>query len=136
MYQTIIVPVDVSHADKARVMLDAAKRLGGHDAKVILLNVQEEIPNYIAVQMPGEYQERARATAVEELEKIAKSTDLKAETEVRTGHASQGILSLADEKQADAIIIASHRPGFEDYLLGSTAARVVRHAKCTVVVLR
>ena len=136
MSQTIIVPVDVSHADKAGAMLDAARRLGGGDAKIVLLNVQEEIPNYVAVQLPGEYEQRARANAVEELEKIAESTDLDTEIEVRRGHASQGILSLADEKKADAIILASHRPGFEDYLLGSTAARVVRHAKCTVVVLR
>ncbi len=136
MYQTIIVPVDVSHADKAGGMLEVAKRLGGRDAKIVLLNVIEEIPNYVAVQMPGGFQERAKANAIEELEKVAESTDLNTESEVRIGHASQEILSLADEKKADAIIIASHRPGFEDYLLGSTAARVVRHAKCTVVVLR
>ena len=136
MYKTLIVPVDVSNADKAGAMLDAARRLGGDGSKIVLLNIQEEIPNYIAVQMPGEFEERAKANAIEELEKIAQSTDLDAEIEVRKGHPSQGILQLADEKKADAIILASHRPSLEDYLLGSTAARVVRHAKCTVVVLR
>ena len=36
----------------------------------------------------------------------------------------------------DLIIVASHRPGLQDYFLGSTAAKVVRHAKCSVLVIR
>jgi nucleotide-binding universal stress UspA family protein len=43
---------------------------------------------------------------------------------------------VAEEKGADLIIIASHRPGLKDYFLGSTAAKVVRHAKCSVLVIR
>ena len=39
-------------------------------------------------------------------------------------------------QQADLIIIASHKPGFQDYFLGSTAAKVVRHAPCSVLVVR
>ena len=34
------------------------------------------------------------------------------------------------------IVIASHDPGLVDYLLGSVAARVVRHAHCSVLVTR
>jgi nucleotide-binding universal stress UspA family protein len=33
-------------------------------------------------------------------------------------------------------VIASHRPGMADLLIGSTAAQVVRHAPCAVHVLR
>ena len=40
------------------------------------------------------------------------------------------------ETDTDCVVIASHRPGLQDYLLGSTAARVVRHAACSVHVLR
>jgi len=36
----------------------------------------------------------------------------------------------------DLIIVGSHKPGLQDYLLGSTAARVVRHAMCSVLVGR
>jgi len=43
---------------------------------------------------------------------------------------------VAQEKGVDLIIIASHRPGLQDYFLGSTAAKVVRHAKCSVLVIR
>ncbi|MEP4424264.1 MAG: universal stress protein, partial [Nitratireductor sp.] len=50
--------------------------------------------------------------------------------------AASGILAVAKEKQADVIVIASHKPGLQDYLIGSTAARVVRHAACSVHVMR
>jgi len=52
------------------------------------------------------------------------------------GHSSRSILNHANSNDADLIIIASHQPGMQDYLLGSTAAKVVRHAKCAVHVLR
>ena len=136
MYQTIVVPVDVGNADRASIMLETAQRLGDNKAKIILTNIVEEIPLYIVDVIPGGYVEKAKSNAIAELTRIAESAALDAEIEVRTGHASQGILAVADEKKANAIIIASHRPGFEDYFLGSTASRIVRHAKCSVVVIR
>lgn len=136
MYETIIVPVDVNNAEKASDMLKAAERMGGKNTKVVLLNVIETVPNYVAVHLPEEFREQAVKKATEGLSSIAESTSLETEIGVRSGHASTEILTVADEKNADAIIIASHSPGLEDYFLGSTAARVVRHAKCTVVVIR
>ena len=56
--------------------------------------------------------------------------------ELRDGAASAVILEEAERLDADAIVLGSHRPSFGDYLIGSTAARVVRHAQCTVVVER
>jgi len=58
------------------------------------------------------------------------------EAEARTGHSYKTILDVADEKQVDLIVIASHQPGLQDYFLGSTAAKVVRHAKCSVLIIR
>jgi nucleotide-binding universal stress UspA family protein len=58
------------------------------------------------------------------------------EIDIRLGHTYKVILDVADEKEVDLIVIASHRPGFQDYYLGSTAAKVVRHANCSVHVVR
>jgi len=33
-------------------------------------------------------------------------------------------------------MIASHKPGMSDYFIGSTAARVVRHAQVSVLIDR
>ena len=52
------------------------------------------------------------------------------------GHSGRSILDWAEENGPDLIIIASHRPGMQDLLLGSTASQVVRHARCAVHVVR
>ena len=54
---------------------------------------------------------------------------------VGTGRIGQGILDLAREAEADLIVIASHRPGLRDYLLGGNASHVVDHAPCSVLVV-
>jgi nucleotide-binding universal stress UspA family protein len=46
------------------------------------------------------------------------------------------ILGVAEEAEADLIVVGSHRPAMRDYLLGTNAARVVRHARCSVLVAR
>ena len=136
MYKKIIVPIDVAHPEKAGAMLKTAKKIGDDGARIVLLSVVEAIPTYVAAQIPGGYEHKADEYATEELERVIKETGVAAEIVVRVGHPSQGILDEAEKEHADAIVIASHRPGLADYFLGSTAARVVRHATCTVVVLR
>lgn len=56
-------------------------------------------------------------------------------------HVSQGtiydqIIRTADAIGADAIVVGAHRPELRDYLVGPNAARVVRHAKQAVLVIR
>ena len=55
---------------------------------------------------------------------------------VGSGRIGPGILELADKADADLIILASHRPGLRDYVLGGNAAQVVNHAPCSVLVVR
>ena len=55
----------------------------------------------------------------------------------RIGKASTEILALASEIGADLIFIGSHgKTGIERVLLGSVSERVVREAKCPVMVAR
>ena len=46
------------------------------------------------------------------------------------------ILAVAEEAEADLVVVGSHRPAMKDYLLGTNAARIVRHARCSVLVAR
>ncbi|MFY0615684.1 MAG: universal stress protein [Hyphomicrobiaceae bacterium] len=136
MYKKIVVPVDLAHTDKAPTMIEAAKKLADDNAQIILTNIVDEIPGHIAAQLPGGHSDRAKSTALEKLQGIAKTSGFDIEIDVRVGQPARAILAVAENHDADAIVIASHRPGLQDYLLGSTAARVVRHATCTVVVIR
>jgi nucleotide-binding universal stress UspA family protein len=53
---------------------------------------------------------------------------------VRTGNPHQEILREAEERGVDMIVVATHgHSGVEHMLFGSTADRVVRHARCPVL---
>ena len=136
MFKTIIVPIDLAHAEKGKAMIDVAAKLGGKGARIVLTNIVENVPTFVAAQLPGGLLEKSQEIARNELEGMAKAGAANAEVEVRVGHPASAILRVAEEKGADLIIVASHQPGMQDYLLGSTAARVVRHAQCSVLVMR
>ena len=134
MYETILVPVDLSHLEKGSKALDIARQIGGGQARIVALYVEGDIPKFIANQIPEGVREEHLATARAELS--SRADEVAAEYQIRSGHPPTVILEYAKEIGADLIVIASHRPGVQDYLLGSTAARVVRHAGCTVRVER
>lgn len=136
MAKTIVVPIDMSHLEKADVMIQSAKQLAGDDGTIVLVNIVEEIPAHLSAELPGGVVAKAKSDAHAKLEELASTIGIKTETEVRNGHAQTGILTIAEDKNADVIVIASHKPGLADYFLGSTASRVVRHANCSVFVLR
>lgn len=136
MYKTILVPIDMSHIAEGKANIDLAAEHATAGANIILLNVVEEIPNWAAVELPAGLLEKSLEASQSELKEIAAKAGLKVKVEVRTGHSYNTILDVAEEKKADLIIIASHRPGLQDYFLGSTASKVVRHANCSVLVVR
>ena len=136
MYKTILVPIDLSDLDKGKATLDIAKRLGDKGCRIVLLNVVEDIPSYVAAELPSGLVEKSKSNAQKELEGVAAAAEGPVEVEVRAGHAKTSILAAAEDAGADLIIIGSHRPGLQDYLLGSTAGRVVRHSTCSVLVVR
>ena len=136
MYKTILIPVDMAHVAEVNSIIDSASVHSGSNSKIILLNVVEEIPNWAAVELPSGILDKSVQSSLEKLQALAGSASTEMEVEVRIGHPYKTILEVAEEKSTDLIIVASHRPGFQDYFLGSTAAKVVRHATCSVLVVR
>jgi nucleotide-binding universal stress UspA family protein len=58
------------------------------------------------------------------------------ETHVRNGAPAQEIVAAARELHVDLIVVGSHgTSGVADILIGSVAARVVRHAPCPILVI-
>ena len=136
MYKTILVPIDMAHIEKGKAMIDIAMVQGDKDTQTILLNVVEELPAWVASQLPSGVLDESRQSALEELKAIADTANINVDVEVRAGHPYKTILEVADKSGTELIIVASHQPGLEDYFLGSTAAKIVRHAKCSVLVVR
>jgi nucleotide-binding universal stress UspA family protein len=62
--------------------------------------------------------------------------DIPAEAIVKHGTPYQVVVDAAADLDVDLIVVAAHRPSLKDYLIGPTSARVVRHADCSVYVVR
>jgi universal stress protein F len=136
MYNTILVPIEPSLKRSGINAIKIAKKLINNGGDIILVSVLEHIPTYVEVQLPKPVQDNVRKQALAELKNIARENGFGLNVEVMSGHAANSILEVAETHSADLIIIASHKPGLSDYFLGSTAARVVRHAQCPVLVDR
>ena len=106
-----------------------------HNILVPVVFDNEHVPSYAISYIPQELQDELRVGIRQELDKLAKRMP-GAEGHVIEGHSGRTIVEYAKEHRNDLIIIASHRPGLEDYFLGSTASHVVRHASCAVHVVR
>ena len=138
MNKKILVPIDIGETNAGAAALDMAKSVSrDQQGELILLNVLEPLPGYVTAQLPQEVLDTSRADAERRLEAIARENGVpEARRILREGRAPQEILREAEELDADLIVIASHDPRMSDYLLGSVAARVVRHAHCSVLVVR
>jgi len=136
MFKKIVVPVDVAVLDKGMDILKKAAELCDPDGEIILMHIVEEVPSYLSIDVPVDLVDKAVTDAKDKLHELKARTKIDASIEIRIGPPAREILACAKEKKADLIIVASHRPDISNYLIGSTADRVVRHAPCSVLVRR
>jgi universal stress protein F len=140
MYKRILLAVDLAEPTPAPKGLTQAVELakaGGGELR--LVNVQPVIPatfmEYVPVDFDVEQAQRAKDT----LEAILASVELPSERKsavARAGGIYHELLQEESDWDADLIVVGSHRPVMSDYLLGSNAKTIVRHAQCSVLVVR
>ncbi len=135
MYSNILVPVIFDEGHNTEASIAAARALADAGAKFTVLHVIETIPGYVSIQIPEDILARSRNEMVTQTKHWAEKLS-NASAEVVSGHAGTAIVDYASENGIDCIVLASHKPGFENLFLGSTADRVVRHAQCSVHVIR
>jgi universal stress protein F len=140
MFKNILVAVDLEHDRDLDNLLRIASEIANiHDAKVHLLHVISAAPAVVSQFLPESYETMASEKVEQDLTALAAKVDLAEGTaaiSVRFGNVYQEILAYAGKISADLIIVASHKPNVGDYLLGTTAARIVRHASCSALVVR
>ena len=134
MYKKILVPMALDHGVSAHT-LDIAQALRGGAGEIVALHVYEALQGSVSAYVDKDAQQEGHNRAKAEL--VAKTKHLPGvKAEMVVGHTYRTIIDYARDNRVDCIVMGSHRPGFTDYLLGSTAARVVRHAPCAVHVHR
>ncbi|MEP2782864.1 MAG: universal stress protein [Pseudoruegeria sp.] len=134
MYSKILVPMALDHGISP-ASLAVAEKLCTPGGTIIALHVHEAPQGSVTAYLEeGAVQagyDRAKAALAEKTAGLPNVTP-----EIVTGHSARTIIDYANSQDIDCIVIGSHRPGLRDYFLGSTAARVVRFAKCAVHVQR
>lgn len=143
----ILVPTDFSnYSDNAlRHALDIAKQ---YDAKVFLLHVIDEqlrqcmedycLSDAVMKQLEQESITRSAGKLQQEINRLANQPpDVKISGYVKRGVPHHEILQEQEEKDIDLIVMASHgRTGIQKILIGSVAEKVMRGAKCPVLLVR
>ena len=135
MYHKILVPVAFDETHDGHRAVPVARALAAPGAEITLLHVMEEVPAYAISYMPPDFRSESRAAVVEALSAYAAEME-NAKVAVVEGTPGRKILEWIEDHGCDLVVISSHRPGLQDYVIGSTAGRVVRHAPCAVHVVR
>jgi nucleotide-binding universal stress UspA family protein len=141
MYENILFPVDMEHtveAEKAlKIAVEEARR---SNAKLTVMTVA---PGFGMPIVASYFDKGAVKSALKEIARHLKQyiddnipDDIETKAIVNEGNPAELILKRAQKDNIDLIVIASHNSQIENLLLGSCAAKVVRHAQCTVTVVK
>ncbi|MDO3432523.1 universal stress protein [Rhizobium sp. CBN3] len=136
MYRKIIVAIALGSLDRGENILRKAASLLDAGGQIVALNVVEDVPTYVAIELPANMLDDAMKDGRAKLEALVAATGVAATIDIRNGPPAKAIIAAAESHGADLIILASHIPDFSNYFIGATADRVVRHAKCSVLVER
>ena len=142
MYQNVLLAVDLNHEESWRKALPAAVAIcKASNAK---LHVVTAIPDLhmpmIQAYFPDDFMKKLVESTEHKLAAFLKEhvpADVACDDTVISGGAIyEAILRYADEHDVDLIVLEAYRPDMKDYLLGSNAEKVARHARQSVLVVR
>ena len=141
MYKNILLAVDLNDEASWKKALPTALQLReGKDDQLHVLTVVPDFGMSIVGQFfPKGYEKGVADKVMEALKTFVTENvpdDVKARSIVGEGTVYEVILDMSKKVGADLIVVAAGRDDLKDFLLGPNAARVVRHAKCTVMVVR
>ena len=145
MFQSIVVGTDGSETagEAVREAIELATAVGG---SIELVSAFEPVPNQRlreeSRQAPEDLQwmvnprEDVDATLKEAAEQ-AKEAGVDVETYARQGDPADAILDVAEEQNADLIIVGNKgMTGAKRFLLGSVPNKVSHHAPCSVMIIQ
>ena len=134
----LLVPVDFTEAS-ARASRTAVSLAQKWDMRVTFVHVIAPVgeeAEIMAIWTDFQAQRQVYAEAKLDAWRQAHAADQQASCEILYGRDFEEIVSCAETRHVDMIIMARNgKSGLIEQLLGSTTERVVRHAKCPVLVI-
>jgi len=141
MYKNILLSIDLEQESSWKKTLPMAKdmcQLSGGTLHILAVAPEFHM-SIVSQYFPENYEQEVGQKMLERLKALVQEkidAAIPVQHIVGQGTVYEVILQTATKIKADLIVMASHRPELKDYLLGPNAARVVRHANCSVLVVR
>lgn len=141
MKSTILAAIDISHPKANVGVLRQAQNLAKMEgAQLAVVTV---LPDYGSGFVGSFFPETQSNDMVEQAQKALHSfvretlgDDSDVKHIIMTGTAYQEVLKAAQKMNASMIVIGAHKPNVSDFLIGPNAARIARHAGCSVHICR
>lgn len=141
MFKNILVTIDLDEEESSARVLRAARDAASDDGAKF--NVMSVVPNFgmsiVGAFFPEGHEEKMILQAQKNLHAFTeKHHDAPGDPQHVIGHGNiyEEVLAWAEKLSIDLIVVGAHRPSAADYLLGPNSARIVRHANCSVLVVR
>ena len=140
MFKNVLLAIDLNEPTSWARALPAALEVCKPSAATLhVIYVAAEVNVQVATFFPAEANERLYEQARADLEAWLREhvpAGIDVRPIVAQGNVYRQIMDAARRIGADLIVMASHKPSLSDYLLSANAAHVVRHAACSVMVVR
>lgn len=140
MFQKILLTIDLADLDVAKLAIDRAVDMADKGGGVLrLVYVRPLMPLMMLEYVPDGFEAERQSEAEVKLRDVAAKLKIPADRSsmvVRQGGVYPEVIEEAQSWGADVIVVGSHRPAMSTYLLGSNASAIVRHAHCSVLVVR
>ncbi|MBK0399621.1 universal stress protein [Limibaculum sp. M0105] len=137
MYNRIMVPVDLAHANRLEKALITAADLSKHyKIPVVYVGVTTATPSSLA-HNPKEYAEKLAEFGRDQ----ATRHGHQAETKAYTSHdpsidLDDTLLKAVHETRSDLVVMASHIPNVTDWIWPSNGGTLATHSDASVLVVR
>ena len=140
MFKRVLATVDLGDETSSVNVIRAAQELISENDTLFVVCVVPDfgmsvVSGYFSEDHEKEMIEKTRA-ALHVFTKKHVIENTRLQHIIAHGRIYEEILGAAETCKADLIVVGSHRPSLKDYLLGPNAARVVRHAEQSVLVVR
>lgn len=144
MYKNILLPIDINQKGSWNITLPVAiaqARMSGDSCTLHVMTAISDGSNHLIQthfsQGKTKNEEEIANKAIKNFINEHVPKDLKVKMIIATcSPIYECIISTAIKIKSDLIIISAIRTQLKDYLLGPNSAKVVRHAKTSVLVVR
>ncbi|WP_028305267.1 universal stress protein [Oceanospirillum maris] len=140
MYNTVLIPMDLEHENMFPKAVALAQQLiGDENGEIHAIYVDQNMIHNGNFSLSSDTVKQVQNDMKQQVKSLFKKhvpEHLRGKCRVKEGVVYDTVLETAEKLKPEVIIVAAGRPGLSSYLLGSNAEKILRHAQCSVFVVR